>query len=69
VGSGPVYLLHLSCGAVRSAERAAVATLGVFTRNGVSIVLAPLGMLALPFVGALGAWLSLRAGGNTATAC
>lgn len=30
-----------------------------FTRNGVSIV------LALPFIGALGAWLSLRAGGNT----
>ena len=36
-----------------------------FTRNGVSIVLAPLWMLALPFIGALGAWLSLRAGGNT----
>jgi hypothetical protein len=35
-----------------------------FTRNGVSIVLAPLWMLALPFVGALGAWLSARAGGN-----
>jgi hypothetical protein len=35
-----------------------------FTRNGVSIVLAPLWMLALPFIGALGAWLSLRAGGN-----
>ena len=31
-----------------------------FTRNGVSIVLAPLWMLALPFIGALGAWL-LRA--------
>ena len=28
------------------------------TRNGVSIVLAPLWMLALPFIGALGAWLS-----------
>jgi len=36
-----------------------------FTRNGVSIVLAPLWMLALPFIGALGAWLSVRAGGNT----
>jgi hypothetical protein len=36
-----------------------------FTRNGVAIVLAPLWMLALPFIGALGAWLSLRAGGNT----
>jgi hypothetical protein len=36
-----------------------------FTRNGVSIVVAPLWMLALPFIGALGAWLSLRAGGNT----
>ena len=36
-----------------------------FTRNGVSIVLAPLWMLALPFIGALGAWLSRRAGGNT----
>ena len=35
-----------------------------FTRNGVSIVLAPLWMLALPFIGALGAWLSWRAGGN-----
>lgn len=35
-----------------------------FTRNGVSIVLAPLWMLALPFIGALGAWLSLRAGGQ-----
>jgi hypothetical protein len=35
-----------------------------FTRNGVSIVLAPLWMLALPFIGALGAWLSMRAGGN-----
>ena len=30
-----------------------------FTPNGVSIVLAPLWMLALPFVGALGAGLSL----------
>jgi hypothetical protein len=30
----------------------------------VSIVLAPLWLLALPFIGALGAWLSLRAGGN-----
>jgi len=28
-------------------------------------VVAPLWMLALPFIGALGAWLSLRAGGNT----
>ena len=28
-------------------------------------MLAPLWMLALPFIGALGAWLSLRAGGNT----
>jgi hypothetical protein len=37
----------------------------LFTRNGVSIVLAPLWLLALPFIGALGAWLSLRAGGNT----
>jgi hypothetical protein len=36
-----------------------------FTRNGVSIVLAPLWMLALPFIGALGAWLSLRAGGSS----
>ena len=36
-----------------------------FTRNGVAIVVAPLWMLALPFIGALGAWLSLRAGGNT----
>src|ERR1041385_3633291 len=35
-----------------------------FTRNGVAIVLAPLWILALPFIGALGAWLSLRAGGN-----
>ena len=52
-------------GAVRSAARAAVATLVFFTRNGVSIVLAPLWMLALPFIGALGASLSLRAGGNT----
>src|SRR3954468_5288988 len=38
-----------------------------FTRNGVSVVVAPLWMLALPFIGALGAWLSLRAGGNTRT--
>ena len=37
----------------------------LFTGNGVSIVLAPLWMLALPFIGALGAWLSLRAGGNS----
>ena len=37
----------------------------LFTRNGISVVLAPLWMLALPFIGALGAWLSLRAGGNT----
>ena len=36
-----------------------------FARNGVSIVVAPLWMLALPFIGALGAWLSLRAGGST----
>src|SRR3954447_14206881 len=36
-----------------------------FTPNGVSIVLAPLWMLAAPFILALGAWLSLRAGGNT----
>jgi hypothetical protein len=36
----------------------------LLTRNGVSIVLAPLWMLALPVIGALGAWLSLRAGGN-----
>ena len=28
-------------------------------------MLAPLWLLALPFIGALGAWLSLRAGGNT----
>ncbi len=35
-----------------------------FTRNGVSIVVAPLWLLTLPFIGALGAWLSLRAGGN-----
>ena len=35
-----------------------------FTRNGVSIVVAPLWVLALPFIGALGASLSLRAGGN-----
>lgn len=35
-----------------------------FTPNGVSIVLAPLWLLALPFIGAIGAWLSLRAGGN-----
>lgn len=34
-------------------------------RNRVSVVLAPLWMLALPFIGALGAWLSRRAGGNT----
>jgi hypothetical protein len=38
-----------------------------FTRNGVSIVLTPLWMLALPFIGGLGAWLSLRAGGRTRT--
>src|SRR5437016_3342610 len=31
----------------------------------VPTLLAPLWMLALPFIGALGAWLSLRAGGNT----
>lgn len=37
----------------------------VFSRNGVSIVLAPLWVLALPFIGAMGAWLSLRAGGST----
>lgn len=37
----------------------------LFTRNGVSVVLAPLWLLGLPFIGALGAWLSLRAGGNT----
>lgn len=37
----------------------------LFTWNGVSIVLAPLWVLALPFIGALGAWLSLRAGGTT----
>lgn len=36
-----------------------------FTQNGVAIVVAPLWVLALPFIGALGAWLSLRAGGNT----
>lgn len=36
-----------------------------FTRNGVSIVLLPLWLLALPFIGAMGAWLSLRAGGST----
>jgi hypothetical protein len=36
-----------------------------FTRNRVSVVLAPLWLLALPFIGALGAWLSLRAGGNS----
>src|SRR5215470_3785960 len=30
VGSGPVYPPHLSCGAVRSAARAAVAPLGIF---------------------------------------
>lgn len=36
-----------------------------FMRNRVSVVLAPLWVLALPFIGALGAWLSLRAGGNT----
>jgi hypothetical protein len=36
-----------------------------FTPNGVSIVMAPLWLLALPFIGGLGAWLSLRAGGNT----
>src|SRR6187455_3501072 len=36
-----------------------------FTRNGVSIVLTPLWLLALPFIGALGASLSLRAGGHT----
>ena len=36
-----------------------------FTRNGGSIVMAPLWMVALPFIGALGAWLCLRAGGNT----
>lgn len=35
-----------------------------FTPNGVSIVVAPLWMLALPLIGALGAWLSLRAGGS-----
>ena len=35
-----------------------------FTRNRLSIVLAPLWMLALPFIGALGARLSMRAGGN-----
>lgn len=37
----------------------------LFTRNRVAIVLAPLWILALPFVGALGASLSRRAGGNT----
>ena len=36
-----------------------------FTPDGVSIVLPPLWLLALPFIGALGAWLSLRADGNT----
>ncbi len=36
----------------------------LFAPNGVSVVLAPLWILALPFIGALGAWLSLRAGGN-----
>lgn len=36
-----------------------------FTRNGVAIVVAPLWLLALPFIGTLGAWLSLRAGGGT----
>src|SRR5438552_18933447 len=30
VGSGPLYLAHLGFGAVRSAARAAVATLGIF---------------------------------------
>src|SRR5262245_15817647 len=35
-----------------------------FTRNGAAIVVAPPWRLARPFVGALGAWLSLRAGGN-----
>jgi hypothetical protein len=36
-----------------------------FAPNNVSVVVAPLWILALPFIGALGAWLSLRAGGNT----
>jgi hypothetical protein len=35
-----------------------------FTPNGVSIVVAPLGMLGLPFIGALGGALSQRGGGN-----
>ena len=65
VGSGSVYLPHLGCGAVRSAARAPLPPWVFFTRNGVSIVLAPLWMLALRFIGTLGAWLSLRAGGNT----
>jgi hypothetical protein len=65
VGSSPVYVPHLGFGAVRGAARAGVATPVFFTPNGVSIVLAPLWMLALPFIGALGAWLSLRAGGST----
>jgi hypothetical protein len=64
VGSGPLYVSRLAFGAVRRAQRAAVTALGVFAPNRVSLVLAPLWLLALPFIGALGAWFSLRAGGS-----
>src|SRR4051794_32016965 len=43
---------HLGCGAVRSAARAAVATLGIFHAEWRIDRVAPLWMLALPFVGA-----------------
>ena len=65
MGSGPVYLPHLGSVQFVALRVPQSPPRVFFTRNGVSIVLAPLWMLALPFIGALGAWLSLRAGGNT----
>ena len=65
MGSGPVCLPHLSAVQFVALRVPQLPPWVFFTRNGVAIVLAPLWMLALPFIGALGAWLCLRAGGNT----
>lgn len=51
------------CGASDTACR--VAALVFFAPNHVSLVLARLWLLALPFIGAMGAWLSRRSGGDT----
>jgi hypothetical protein len=65
VGSAAAYLPHLGSVQFVALLVPQLPPWVFFTPNGVSIVLAPLWMLALPFIGALGAWLSLRAGGNT----